>query len=559
MRNIATTPQKKVFSLPVRGYNAPTMPRNIPVHKIRRVLIVRPDAIGDMVLTLPVIAALRRAHPHLHITLLGSRYTYDLVAPTGLFDEILIDKCRTGEARGWRGFWRYVMEIRRMKFDAVVHFYSETPEVWLTVFAGIRYQVGDKAKLGLWPIFRKYGRFLKTFDQTKHVVEYNFQLMQSFGLTLDPETPLVSALTADQKSAGQEKLKEAGWNGQQSIIGFHLGVGGGNKAISVLKFINTIKTLHSEGHAICFTGHSDKEKADRDTLLSQIDFPVLDLVGKTSLGELAGVLSCWNLYIGVDTGPFHLAASMGVPQVAIFPTRRVKPTRWGPWRNRHELVREAYQCPHFCPHHSCPLTVCSDALQEADIIAKAKKVLAGGGYKTANEQFALWFRNSMAVLILSNKETLETANTLQTQLIAVGVRAKITDIHAPDLEAQCLAQDTTIIHNLTGKSRFKLMLLSQRMALKLFNPPLVVNDNLVLSSAENRKKVQRASPFGSQLRLRLSMDQGPPVQAGSVLESQLCGEHAATNQNSPQKKTLLGVAENNPIAYYRHLFEEKKL
>lgn len=445
----------------------------IPVD-IKRVLIVRPDAIGDMVLTLPAIAALRRQYPHLHITLLGSRYTYDLVAPTGLFDDILIDKCRTGEARGWRGFWRYVREIRQMRFDAVIHFYSETPEVWLTVFAGIRYQIGDKAKLGLWPIFRKYGTFLKTFDQTKHVVEYNFQLLQAFGITMAPDTPLVPMLSPQHKSDGYHALIKAGWDGQQKIVGFHLGVGGGNKAISVLKFITTITTLHDAGYAICFTGHSAKECSDRDILVAQLPFPVLDLVGKTNLGALAGALSHWDLYIGVDTGPFHLAASMGVPQVAIFPTRRVKPLRWGPWQNRHELVREAHQCPHFCPHQACPLTVCSDALNETDIITKARRVLAGSGY-TGKDQFALWFRHSMAVLILQNKQTMAAAMDLRTQLRGLGIRADIADVQDKALAAKILAQDSTIIHNLTGRSRLRLFWLCQRMALQLFNPPLLVH------------------------------------------------------------------------------------
>ena len=503
------------------------MPNLIPVQNIRRVLIVRPDAIGDMVLTLPAIAALRQAHPHLHITLLGSNYTYDLVSETGLFDEILIDKCRTGEARGWRNYWAYIQEIRRMTFDAVVHFYSETPEVWLTVFAGIRYQVGDKAKLGLWPIFRKYGSFLKTFDQTKHVVEYNFQLLQAFGLKLDPEMPLISTLTPNKHDAGRQKLIEAGWNGQQKIVGFHLGVGGGNKAISVLKFAHTIKTLHQDGYAICFTGNSPKERADRDILRQELDFPVLDLVGNTTLGELIGALSCWSLYIGVDTGPFHLAASMGVPQVAIFPTRRVKPTRWAPWRNRHELVREAYQCPHFCPHEACPLTVCSDALQEADIIAKAKRVLNGGGYRDANDQFNLWFRNSMAVLILQDSRTATRATAWQKKLQSQGIRCQITDIGDSELAAKMLAQDTTILHNFTGKSRLKLFIRCQRMALQLFNPPLLVNDDLPgRGSAATKKKIQRASPFGSRSR------------------QQLPG---------------LDNVDIDPIAYYKHLFEEKKL
>ena len=193
------------------------MSSHISVHRIQRLLIVSPNAIGDRVLTCPAIAALRQRYPHLHITLLGSRDTDDLVHPTGLFDDILIDKCRTFEARGWRGFWRYVREIRAMRFDAVIHFDAETPEVWLTVFAGIRYQVGDKSKLGLWPIFRKYGTFLKTFDQTKHVVDCNFQLLRAFQMGLSPEIPLIPVLSSTPKTAGFHDLKNAGWEGQQPI------------------------------------------------------------------------------------------------------------------------------------------------------------------------------------------------------------------------------------------------------------------------------------------------------------------------------------------------------
>jgi ADP-heptose:LPS heptosyltransferase len=448
----------------------------ISVLSLQKILLVRPDAIGDTILTLPAIKAIKDKYPHLHITVMASPYNIKILETASYIDEIILDKFKTGESKNFFDLIKYAKEIRSKNFDAVVHFYSETEEVWLTVFAGIKYQIGDKAKLGLWPIFRKHGVFLKTFDQTKHVVDYNFQLLQTLGIKSDLNTKLIMNVIEKDIAQAKEILLRNGWQLKAKLIGIHMGVGAGNKAISPVKFAEFVNILQEQGeYEFCITGYSAKEKKYRDEFIEHVKVPVIDLVGKTSLLELMAVFKHYDLYVGVDTGPFHLAASIGIPQLAIFPTRRVKPTRWAPWRNRHLIIRKSRKCPHFCPHEHCPISICSDEIMPMQMVEKAKSVLEGAGVETPEQQFAYWFKKSMQILILFNKKTKQAAFQYQKILASLGFDAIAKNIHDNNMKSLLIEKDITIIHNFSQKKKIRLLLTTLIVSLKLFNPPLIVN------------------------------------------------------------------------------------
>lgn len=126
----------------------------------KRILIVRPDAIGDMVLTIPCMIAIKRQYPDAHITVLASPYNARILMPLPPFvDEIVYDWFRTGKIKTWRDRLAYIRYIRSKRFDVAIHFYSETQTVWTCALAGIPVHLGDRAKLGLLPVFWRHGRF----------------------------------------------------------------------------------------------------------------------------------------------------------------------------------------------------------------------------------------------------------------------------------------------------------------------------------------------------------------------------------------------------------------
>ncbi|MFC1771273.1 glycosyltransferase family 9 protein, partial [Candidatus Margulisiibacteriota bacterium] len=260
------------------------------------------------------------------------------------------------------------------------------------------------------------------------------------------------------------------------LIGIHLGVGAGNKALEPKKFAEYINLLQEKINCeVCITGYSEKEKKYRDEFVSEVKGRIIDLVGKTTIMELIGVFAVYDLYVGVDTGPFHLAASLGVPQLAIFPTRKVKPTRWAPWRNRHFIIRKSNSCPHFCPHEGCKLTICSDEIEIQEMIEKTISLLEGKGVSKAQEQFFHWFCYSMQILILYNKKTQVEALEYKEKLSELGFTAYARNICERKLYRYLLEKDINIIHNFTSRKKFKLFWTSLFVSLKLFNPPLIIN------------------------------------------------------------------------------------
>lgn len=305
------------------------------------------------------------------------------------------------------------------------------------------------------------------------MVEYNFQLLKPLGITLTEADTLCLPVDAGYIQTADSLLRAGGRRPGVPLIGIQIGVGFGNRPIEPEKYGAFINALRKRIDVdVCVTPFSDKEKAFRDRLIASCEGPVIDLEG-APLTTLMGLMTRYDVFVSVDTGPFHMGAAIGCPQLAIFPSRKVKPTRWAPWRNRHWIVRESRSCSHFCPHEGCKLTVCSDAIQVSEMVDKTISLLHGGGVVSASDQFAYWFKVSMTVLVIGHTlaEALQYAQSLQNY----GVHAVPFSGPLNALPAQLLAHDVTIIHNLTGKKRFVLWWIARLASLKLFNPPMVVH------------------------------------------------------------------------------------
>lgn len=447
----------------------------IPVDQIKKVLIIRPDSIADMILTLPCIRAIKAQYPHWYVAVLASPYNAQIIRHIPEIDEIILDWKKDNKIHSFKDRLAYIRYLRRQQFDLAIHFYSDTDTVWTCFLAGIPRTIGDTAKIGRWPFFRKHGGFLKIFDQTKHVVEYNFQLLKSIGITLNPNQPLELPVPDDYKIRGNRLLDDAGRRNSVPLVGIQIGVGFGNRALEPEKYADYINLLRTEVDVdVCITPYSEKEKVFAARFINNLTAPAFTLPDNT-ITDFMGIISHYDLFVSVDTGPCHMSTAMGTPILAIFPSRRVKPTRWAPWRTRHFIVRESQTCPHFCPHQGCVLTVCSDAIQIRDMVDKTKALLLGGGLQTPTEQFKEWFAKSMSILILDSPDTTIQAVEFEAMLKKENVRVLRKPITTSKLAPVLLENDITIIHNFSGKKKFRVSIIARIMSLKLFTPALIIN------------------------------------------------------------------------------------
>jgi heptosyltransferase-2 len=296
-------------------------------HPIKKILVLRPDRLGDVILTLPVIQNLKNAFPEASITYLCTAYTAQILESYSLISDLIIyDKNKTH--RGFKKILVLAKEIAGHKFDLAVHLLPRYPLALATYLAQIKYTIGTG--------FRWYS-FLFThrqYDHRKHNLyheaEYNLRLLKKIGIDSSYHQDVYTHfhfpqnLTLSVQTIVKKKF------GDRPFIVLHPGSGGSSIDWPLVHFIELIKLLNEwDKYEVGITG-IEKEREDL-TPLFQADIKFTDLIGLFGLNELSMFLKEASLFISNSTGPLHLAVAMDTKVIGIYPNSPgLGPGRWGP-------------------------------------------------------------------------------------------------------------------------------------------------------------------------------------------------------------------------------------
>ena len=318
----------------------------VPMPNHERILIVRPDRIGDVVLSTPLIRALRKRFPAAHLAEMVRPYTADILAKNPHLDEVLIDNPAVD------GFRAQVSALRRRRFDTALMLLPSERHSWMLFWAGIRTRIAVGSKI--------YHRltFARTVSRRKyiplrHEADYCLDLGRAIGAGddgLDTEV----FLTDSERSTGLQLL---GGKDDRTLVGIHPGSGRSSPNWRVAHYAELAARLieHDNVHVV-LTGSPDERTLAH--AFKELDAGrVIDLVGRTSLRETMAVISHLSVLVSASTGTMHIAAALNIPTVSLFcPLPACSPRLWGPRGNRSQVVLppEGYcqtQCPgdpHIC-------------------------------------------------------------------------------------------------------------------------------------------------------------------------------------------------------------------
>lgn len=289
-----------------------------------RFLLVQLADIGDLVLTTPAIAALREAHPLAQIDLLASERALTLV-PDGLVDRLIPFVRGRGSASREFFTWPNLLTLpalRKRQYDALVIFHHFTLRAgvfkfWLLAKAsGARQIIGLKNhNIGFltdWVEDEGFG--------ARHQAQYWLDLVALLGASGSPRPAIV-------KRQAMPAIAPAK-SGKPRVV-MHTGSGGYSKARrwSPDGFAAVAHGLQQErGAEIVLVGQPEDDTDLVDHLLER---EPINLVGATTLPQLADVIAGADLFIGADSGVMHIAASTGTPVLSIFGPSN--PAAWRPW------------------------------------------------------------------------------------------------------------------------------------------------------------------------------------------------------------------------------------
>lgn len=298
----------------------------MPLPVCNNILVVRTDRIGDVVLTTPVLKALRQAYPAAKISMLVAPHALGLIQGNPYIDDILIDDRRKRNA-GTLGFLRLARDIRRKNFDTAFIFHTKRRYNLACFLAGVPCRTGYKNN--------KFG-FLLTKPLvdtrhfgTQHEVEYCLDVVRAFGV----KEARPDILVAPQKDAEQWAAEWFAANGcvPGQIIAIHPGASDNTKRWPPGSFAKLINKLSSR-YAAKIVLIGGKEIVPIADEIANI-VPVLNLTGKTTVAQMVSVLRRSRLLISNDSGPMHIAAGVGIYVIGLFLRNQpgINHERWGPY------------------------------------------------------------------------------------------------------------------------------------------------------------------------------------------------------------------------------------
>lgn len=328
-----------------------------------RILLIRPDHLGDVVLTTPVLDALKTHAPDAHITMMVGSWSSEIVARHPALDRLItcpFPGFRRGTQRPLEPYMQLVrtaQQLRRGNYDLAINL---RPDFWwgaaLVYLAAIPRRVGYAIQPGT-----PFLTHAELFHTPEHATVSSLRLvsvgLRALGKTeleepLTPERyPLVFVPTEAEQEWVRQRLHNAGIENGTLIAVIHAGTGAAVKLWRVeawAQIAETLRTAH--GMRIVLTG-SPGERPMLEEIAYAMTTPPR-VVTDATVGQLAALLKRASLVLGVDNGPLHLAVAQDTPTLQIFgPTDTHIFGPWGP-AQQHVVIASTQRCP------SCPVIPC---------------------------------------------------------------------------------------------------------------------------------------------------------------------------------------------------------
>jgi heptosyltransferase III len=301
----------------------------------QHILISRTDAIGDVVLTLPMCGYLKSIYPGVKISFLGRTYTgpvIDACAAVNTF--INYDELKALPPAG------QIAVLKARHIDIIIHVYPRKEIAVLAKSAGIKLRIGTTNRVFHWVTCNKLVK-LSRKNSPLHEAQLNIVLLQGLGITALPDvTQLPDYYTFKPKGDLQPEIAGLLEKQRFNLI-IHPKSHGSGMEWSLLRYSELINLLPADQFKIFISG-SEKEKAVLKDWIAILPNSVVDITGKMLLEQFIQFIAAADGLVAAGTGPLHIAAETGIHTLGLFPSiGSIHARRWGPIGKQAEYIQAA--------------------------------------------------------------------------------------------------------------------------------------------------------------------------------------------------------------------------
>lgn len=309
----------------------------------RRVLVIRLQNHGDVLLTTPVFSALKRHFPGVEVDAMVFAETVPMLSANPDLTNIWALPRGRQAGRGLSrllAVFRLMRQIRRRRYDWVLHLNDQWPGAVAALISGASLRFGYATPKRDYWLWRKIFPLRIEPTADGHMVEQNMRVLKALEVPLDAEDMRCTmAFSQADADLSRQRLLAAGVVGDYVLI--HPTSRWFFKCWEDDRLAEVIAALVAAGRQVVLTSAPDPREVDlTNGLLPKGGNPkVVSLAGQLTLPALAATISKASLFVGVDSVPMHMAAALNVPIVALFGPSHVH--IWRPWSSRAEVIHAA--------------------------------------------------------------------------------------------------------------------------------------------------------------------------------------------------------------------------
>jgi lipopolysaccharide heptosyltransferase I len=308
--------------------------------KSPRILICRLSAIGDVILAMPVLCALRDFFPSAFLAWMVDEVPGRLLKGHDALDELITVPRRW--LKSPRTVWRIRRQLRAQRFDVAIDVQGLTKSALAAWLSGAERRIGFDGHLG-----RELSKCFNTElvpTAADHVIDCNLSLVRPLGVE-GPTVRFGVPETERDAQAAEEMLHQVGIEGTFVLI--NTGAGWASRRWPETRYAGVARHLgRAHGCPVLAVWAGDEERASAEQIVAASDGRAC-LAPSTTLTELAALTRRARLYVGSDTGPMHLAVAVGTPCVSLHGPTLAKCS--GPYGEGHITLQKAALDGRFDP------------------------------------------------------------------------------------------------------------------------------------------------------------------------------------------------------------------
>lgn len=325
----------------------------------RNILVIKLKQPGDVLVSTPVLAALKEAWPQARVSFLVPRAAEDMVAGHPLLDELLVADRRQ---ETWSRSWRLLQNLWQAKYDLVLELSGGDRGAFYTLATRAPERVGfERPGQPYWQRQSVFTLLLPRPPVMMHMVEQNLEAVRALGVAT--RNPRLQFFWDDRVEARvNKKLEILGLKPKYFVV-LHPGAGWRFKCWTPAGYARIIEHILKAWRlpVVLTASRAPHEQELIQEILTECRQAPINLAGELTLKELGALIAKARFFFGADSAPMHLAAAVNTPAVALFGPSGA--FNWRPWGEGHLVIQKDLDCVP-CGQDGCEGTKISRCLTE---------------------------------------------------------------------------------------------------------------------------------------------------------------------------------------------------